>query len=201
MEIQNIVFDFGGVLVDWNPRYLYEQLIKDDREREYFLTRVCTEAWNTQQDAGRSLKEATELLQKEFPQYRALIHSYYDRWEEMLKGEISANVKVLHQLKSSGYPMYGLTNWSGETFPIALRRFPFFAEFDGIVVSGDEKMIKPGQEIYFLLLERYRIKAENTLFIDDNRKNIAVAGEIGFQTVHFDVGTDLEQELKLLKVL
>jgi 2-haloacid dehalogenase len=129
-----------------------------------------------------------------------MIRYYYDKWEVMLKGSIPENVKVLHQLKGK-YRLFGLSNWSGETFPTAFKRFPFFQEFEGIVISGDEKMKKPDKEIYHLLLRRYQISAENSIFIDDNLVNINVAKEIGFGTVHFNNGTDLEYELQKMNLL
>ncbi|MDH5474783.1 MAG: HAD family phosphatase [Cyclobacteriaceae bacterium] len=201
MKIENIVFDFGGVLVDWNPRYLYQDLFDTDEQMEYFLTHICTESWNIEQDAGRSLEEATKTLQKQFPEYTSLIQRYYDDWEVMLNDQIAENTALLPKLKDKNYRLFGLTNWSGETFPIALKRFSFFKIFEGIVVSGDEKMIKPSDEIYFLLLNRYQLDPKTSIFIDDNSKNIAAAKKIGFHTIHFCEGTNLEEELKRIKIL
>ena len=201
MKIENIVFDFGGVLIDWNPRYLYENLFDNQQEMEYFLSSVCSDGWNVQQDAGRSLVVATKELQKEFPKYKTMIQRFYDDWEVMLKGEIPANTMVLEQLKKKTYRLFGLTNWSGETFPIALKRFSFLADFEGIIVSGDEKLIKPDREIYLLLLTRYNLKAENSLFIDDNINNINAAIELGFHTIHINDKVNLEHRLKELVIL
>ncbi|MDP2088219.1 MAG: HAD family phosphatase [Flavobacteriaceae bacterium] len=200
MKITNIIFDFGGVLVDWNPRYLYENVFDDKVQMEFFLSNICTEEWNLQQDKDRTLQEGTLLLQKQFPAYSSLIQLFYDQWEVMLKAEITENVKLLPQLKKN-YQLLGLTNWSAETFPIALNRFPFFAQFDGIVVSGEEKMIKPDKEIFYLLLNRYQISASNSLFIDDNINNIKAANEIGFHTIHIKPTIILEEELKKMKIL
>jgi len=200
MDIKNIVFDFGGVLVEWNPRYLYKKLFNNEEQMEDFLQNICTPDWNEQQDAGRSLSEATNLLVHKHPEHESMIRAYYDRWEEMLIDDISENVSVLNQLKGK-YRLFGLSNWSGETFPTAFKRFPFFEEFEGIVISGDENMKKPDPEIYSLLLNRYQIEAENSIFIDDNADNIRVAKEIGFSTVHFNNGTDLEVELKKMNLL
>ena len=200
MEIKNIVFDFGGVLVDWNPRYFYKDQNEDEAQMEFFLKNICSPEWNEKQDAGRSLAEATNILLEKFPEHETMIRYYYDEWEIMLKGSIPENVKVLHQLKGK-YRLFGLSNWSGETFPTAFKRFPFFQEFEGIVISGDEKMKKPDKEIYHLLLRRYQISAENSIFIDDNLVNINVAKEIGFGTVHFNNGTDLEHELQKMNLL
>jgi 2-haloacid dehalogenase len=200
MKIENIIFDFGGVLVDWNPRHLYKDHFKDENEMEYFLKNICTEEWNLEQDRGRTLKEGTLLLQNKFPEFHAMIQLFYDEWETMLKSEIPETVSLLYQLKKK-YKLYGLTNWSAETISIAYGRFPFFKEFDGIVVSGHEKMIKPNKEIYHLLLNRYNIKAENTIFIDDNLKNIKAAEEIGLHAIHFESPAQLETRLSSLNVL
>jgi 2-haloacid dehalogenase len=197
MKIKNIVFDFGGVLVDWNPRYLFKDHFQDTNEMEAFLKNICTEEWNIEQDRGRSLSEATIELQKKFPEYSASISLYYDKWEEMLKGEISGTVSILHKLKNK-YKLYGLTNWSSETIDIAYRRFSFFKEFDGIVVSGLENLIKPDKRIYQLLLKRYYIKAEECIFIDDNVNNVKAAEELGFYTIHFKNATQLEANLSTL---
>lgn len=200
MNIKNIIFDFGGVLVDWNPRYLYKTVFDDAIQMEYFLTNICTEEWNLQQDKDRTLQEGTQILIKQFPEQEALIKLFYDQWEVMLKGEITENVKLLPQLKKN-YPLFGLTNWSAETFPIALNRFPFFKNFDGIVVSGIEKMIKPDKELFYTLLNRYQIRAIDSLFIDDNINNIIAAKEIGFHTIHINDSIILEDELKKMKLL
>ena len=201
MNIENIVFDFGGVLLDWNPRYLYEKLFGNKEQMEYFLANVCNDRWNVQQDAGRPLVEATKILQKQFPEYESMIQRFYDDWEIMLKGEISENTVLINQLKKKKYRLFGLTNWSGETFPIALEKYMFLHEFEGIVVSGDEKMIKPDEEIYRLLLSRYNLKAENSIFIDDNINNIKAAHSLGFHTIHFSGNLILENRLKELGIL
>lgn len=200
MKIKNIIFDFGGVLVDWNPRYLYQKVFENETQMEYFLQHICTETWNLQQDKDRTLQEGTQLLQQQFPEYAHLIQLFYDQWEVMLKGEITENVKLLPLLKKN-YPLYGLTNWSAETFPIALRRFPFFSLFDGIVVSGEEKVIKPDEAIFKILLNRYQIKATESLFIDDNINNIHAANMLGFKTIHINNEIDLEKELKKMNLM
>jgi len=199
-NIDTIVFDFGGVLVDWNPRHLYKTLLDDEEEMEWFLKNICTDEWNLEQDRGRSLKEATELLTEKFPEHKDLIEAYYGNWEQMLKGEIAETVEILHKLKKK-FKLYGLTNWSAETFPVALERFKFFQLFDGIVVSGHEKLIKPEKEIFELLLNRYNLKANNSLFIDDNKKNVQAAANIGFHTIHFTSAENLGEKLISMKLL
>jgi 2-haloacid dehalogenase len=199
-KISTIIFDFGGVLIDWNPRYMYKEEFEESSAMEDFLNRVCTDDWNLQQDKGRSLAEGTRILQESFPEHVAKIQLFYDQWEKMIKGQISQNVNVLRKLKEK-YKLYGLTNWSAETFPIVFNRYPFFKLFDGIVISGEEKLIKPDRKIFELLLDRYQLKAENALFIDDNIKNIQAAKELGFTTIHVLEKTDLERELHVLGLI
>lgn len=133
-EIKNIVFDFGGVLLDWNPRYFYRSYFGDEKEMEYFLANICTGEWNAQQDKGRLFSEGVRLLQSEHPKYHEAIQLFADRWENMLKSEIADGVELLHELKERGFHIYGLTNWSAETIKIAFKRYDFFRLFDGIVV-------------------------------------------------------------------
>lgn len=199
-QLKNIVFDFGGVLIDWNPRYLYRKVFKTQEEMDFFLQNICTYEWNLLQDAGRSLDEATRVLQKEHPGYKEEIGMYYGRWEEMLGGLFDDNVKLIRPLKAK-YKVYGLTNWSAETLPIAQRKYDFFQLFDGIVVSGEEKRVKPDPQLYRILLDRYHLKAEETLLIDDNAENIETAKELGFKTVHLTPEVNLKETLKTMKVL
>lgn len=185
-SIRNIVFDFGGVLIDWNPRYLYRTYFNDDREMEYFLSNVCTGEWNAEHDRGRTFDEGVRLLEERFPQYSEAIRLYRDGWESMLNGEFPGTVALLMKLKKLGYGIYGLTNWSAETFPIALSKYPVLHRFDGIVVSGQEKLIKPDPRIFGILLERYGLNAGECIFIDDSPANIETAARLGFNTVLFD---------------
>ena len=200
MEITTIIFDFGGVLVDWNPRHLYRREFGDDAAMEAFLAHIGWEEWNLQQDKGRPLAEATELLQRQFPDYHTKIQLFYGQWDKMLKGEIPENVALLQELKQK-YKLYGLTNWSAETFPIALERFSFFKLFDGIVVSGEEKLVKPDEKIFRVIIERYHLDPHSTLFIDDNRNNIDTAKSMGFSTIQVTEQTDLRQELHVSGIL
>lgn len=199
--IKNIVFDFGGVVMDWNPRYFYRDYFKDDEKTEWFLKNIATDEWNAEQDRGRSLSEGTEILVKAHPEWEKEIRAYYDNWTTMLKSDIPENVAVLRKLEHTDYELFGLTNWAAETFPYALENYDFFKIFDGkIIVSGIEKLIKPDPEIWKLLLNKYRIKAEESVFIDDNPKNIEVAKSLDFKTIHLTPETDLEKELKALGV-
>lgn len=199
-QLKNIIFDFGGVLVDWNPRYLYSTVFETTDEMNYFLENICTPEWNLQQDKGRSLAVATAEKQQEFPQYKEQIGLFYGRWGEMLGGTIAENIRLIEPLKKN-YSVYGLTNWSAETLPIAMELYSFFVEMEGIVVSGEEKMVKPDAEIYHVLLDRYGLKAEESLFIDDNAANIETSRQLGFKTIHFTPEVDLEKELKEMGVL
>lgn len=199
--IKNIIFDFGGVLMDWNPRYFFKDYFKDEERMEYFLKHVAEDEWNAEQDRGRQLSEGTEIQIRKHPEWEKELRAYYDNWTTMLKSDIPQNVAVLRKLGNTDYELFGLTNWSHETFPYALKNYDFFKLFEGkIVVSGEEKLIKPDPKIWHVLLERYSIKAEESVFIDDNAKNIEVAKQLGFQTVHVHPDTDLEAELTALGV-
>jgi 2-haloacid dehalogenase len=194
--IKTIIFDLGGVLIDWNPKHLYRKIIKDEVEIDKFLAEVCTSDWNEEQDAGRSLAEATETLVKEHPEQEQNIRAFYGRWEEMLGGAIEESVEIFKKLKDSGeFKIYALTNWSSETYPIALRHYDFLGWFDGIVVSGDEKMRKPFIEFYNVLFKRYNVNPTETLFIDDNLRNIKAAEKTGMKTIHFTDPKKLNEQL------
>lgn len=201
MEIKNIIFDFGGVLMDWNPRYFFKGYFNDDEKMEYFLENIAPSEWNEEQDRGRLLSEGTEILVQQFPDWEKDIRAYYDNWNVMLKSDIPQNVDILRRLAKIEYQLFGLTNWSEETFPYALENYDFFQVFDGkIVVSGTEKLIKPDPKIWHILLERYHIQANESVFIDDNPKNIEMAKLLGFYTIQVDHETNLEQELIRLGV-
>lgn len=196
------VFDLGGVLIDWNPRYLYRKLFDgDEAGMEAFLATVCTQDWNECQDAGRSFAEATALLVERYPEQTELIEAYARRWDEMLAGAIDGTVEILGELRARGVPLYALTNWSAETFPIAKRRFDFLAWFDGIVVSGEEKVIKPDPRIFRLLLDRYAIEAAAAVYIDDSARNAAAATALGLHGIHFTDPPALCRELETVGLL
>ena len=200
--INTIIFDLGAVLIDWNPTYLYQKLFKEEAEMQHFLTTVCTPDWNEKQDAGRSLKAATETLIVQFPEHEDNIRAYYGRWEEMLGGPISGTVKLFKQLKESEkYKIYALTNWSAETFPIALERFEFLHWFDGIVVSGTEMDRKPSRDFYQILLDRYEVKPQEVLFIDDNLRNIKAARQMGLESIHFISSEQLKDTFYEIRIL
>ena len=200
--INTIIFDLGAVLIDWNPRYMYRTIFSDENEMERFLSDITTSDWNEEQDGGRSLADGTEFLVNKHPEHEDNIRAFYSRWDEMLGEAFHDVVEIFHQLKQSGkYKIYALTNWSAETFPVAYERFDFLKWFDGIVVSGAEKMRKPTPEFYHILLDRYHVKAEESLFIDDNYRNILAAEKIGIQCIHFTTAEQLSETLKQMQVL
>jgi 2-haloacid dehalogenase len=195
-NINNIIFDLGGVLIDWNPEYMYKKLITDQERRNWFLNTICTSAWNEQQDAGRLIKDANEELLETYPEYKEWIIAYYERWEEMLSGPISGTVDVFKRIKENKkHKVYALTNWSAETFPRALQLFDFLHWFDGRVVSGEEMTRKPFRDIYEIILSRFNLEPEKTLFIDDNLKNILAAQELGIHCIHFQSPEQLKEKL------
>jgi 2-haloacid dehalogenase len=185
-SFDTVVFDLGAVLIDWNPKYVYRQLFVTEDAVNHFLKEICNHDWNEQQDAGRTFADATSFLTDIYPHYQSEIATYYNRWEEMLGGPIHPTVDLLKSLRESGkYRLLALTNWSAESFPVALQRYDFLHWFEGILVSGVEKMKKPDPEIFELLIDRYNINTSKTLFIDDNERNVFTARSMGIQTVHF----------------
>ena len=199
--IDTVVFDLGGVLVDWNPEYLYKEIFPDEKERRWFLSNICTLDWNEEQDAGRTLKEGTEYLVREYPAHEKYIRMYYDRWKEMLGGPIHETVEIFRHLKEkSKVRLYALTNWSAETFPIALELYEFLHWFDGRLVSGAEKIRKPSPDIYKLLIRRFDIDPTRAVYVDDNLRNVTPARELGFHGIHFQSPGQFRQELEKLGV-
>lgn len=194
-----IIFDLGGVLIDWNPLYVFDDnYFESEEKRKYFFDHVCTSDWNEEQDAGRLLELATAERLALFPEWEKPIRDFYGRWEEMLKGDIPETVEVLRRLRDSGqYRLLALTNWSAETFPIALRRFEFLHWFEGILVSGEEKTRKPFPEIYELLLCRYQVDPATAVFIDDNLRNVKAAEACGISGIHFTSAQELEAKIKI----
>lgn len=196
-----VVFDIGGVLVDWNPAYLYRKLLPDDAAVAAFLADICTGAWNEQFDAGRPFAEGIADLVVRYPEQADLIEAYWLRWHEMLGGEIAGTAALLGRLKAGGVPVHAISNWSAETFPRAKEIFPFLGAFDVLVVSGTEKLVKPHATIFNRFLERAGVRAEQCLFIDDNAANIATAAALGFHTEHFSSAEALEERLTSLGLL
>jgi len=197
-NIKSVVFDIGGVLIDWNPRHLYRKIFSSEEEMERFLSEICTYEWNVQQDGGKLFSEATAELSAKFPGYSDKIALYYGRWEEMLGGELKDTVKIFNELKSAGMPLYALSNWSHEAFPVAFERYGFMKQFDGIVVSGYEKLLKPDHAIYRVLMSRYNVNPAESVYIDDNKANAEAAAELGFHAIHFQSAEHLRLELRSL---
>jgi len=197
-----VVFDVGGVLLQWDPRHLYRKLFAgDDAAMEHFLGNVCTEEWNERQDAGRTFADAAAELLPAHADKAHLIHAFGRRFDEMIPGAIEETVDILRELKRAGVPLYAVTNWSAETFPSAQNRFDFLAEFDGIVVSGEEGVIKPDPRIFRILLDRYDIPAHAAVFIDDNPANAEAATNLGIHGIHFRSPQQLRRELVELGLL
>ncbi|AXE99687.1 HAD family hydrolase [Paraburkholderia hospita] len=203
MTIKAVVFDFGGVLIDWSPQYLYRELIPDDAERAWFLSNVCTMDWVIRQDGGQPIAEGTAELVAKFPEHEALIRAFYERWHQMVAGVLDDGVATVEKLEAANVPLFGLTNWSDETFPYAWEHYPVLRRFKDIVVSGRVKMVKPDPAIFAEMLSRIRahlpaIEAHELVFIDDNLKNAAAATELGWHGVHHTNAAQTEAKLREL---
>jgi 2-haloacid dehalogenase len=197
-----VVFDLGGVLVDWDPRYLYRKLFaQDEAAMEHFLANVCTTHWNSQQDAGRSFAEACALLKQDYPGHAEYIDAWFERHEEMLGGTIEGTVEILAELRRRGVPIYALSNWSAETFPTAQRKFEFLRWFRGILLSGEVKLIKPDPRIFQLFCETFEVDPSQIVYIDDLPHNVAAAGAQGMHAIQFTNPPALRNELIKLGLL
>jgi 2-haloacid dehalogenase len=190
-----VVFDLGGVLIDWDPRHLYRKLLADDGAVEEFLATICTPEWNAELDRGRPFAEGVAELVERHPEHAAAIAAYHQRWPEMLGGEITGTVQILAELRAAGVPLYALTNWSAETFVLSRDRFEFLDWFDGLVVSGEERVIKPDPRIFRLLLDRFGLDPGATFFVDDSEANVAAARRVGLDAVRFTGPEQLRREL------
>ena len=194
--VRAVVFDLGGVLIDWNPRHLYRGLFGgDDEAMEAFLGEICTPEWNSLQDAGRPWDEAVAELAARHPDARDLIVAFHERWEEMLGGPIEGTVEILRELAAGGIPLYALSNWSAETFPIARARFPFLAWFRDIVISGDLGTVKPDPAMFLALVGRDGIDPATTVYVDDSGPNVAAAAGLGFTAIRFVGAATLRRDL------
>ncbi|HIQ85477.1 MAG TPA: HAD family phosphatase [Candidatus Cryptobacteroides excrementigallinarum] len=193
--IRNIILDFGSVLVDWNPERLYGPYFNDDAKMRYFLTEICPHAWNAQADAGRSTAEITEERVAVHPEWEKEIRMYFGQWIKMMGEQIPGMQELVEELKNRGYRLYGLTNWSAETFPLVKDNYPVFRLLDGIVVSGEEKIAKPDPGIFSILLQRYGLKPEECLFIDDNPKNVSTGESLGIRGLVFTSAAALRSRL------
>ena len=200
--IETVIWDLGNVLIKWDPKNLYRKIFDDEEKMDCFLSEVCTMDWNEAQDGGRTWKEGIQLLVAAYPDYTKEINAYWDRWEEMLGGSIEGSAHILRSLKEKdSHRLYALTNWSAETFPIALETFDFLQLFEGILVSGAENLKKPDPKIYQLLLDRYQINPETAVFIDDSLRNIKAARAMGINAIHFESAEQLSTQLQAYGVL
>lgn len=200
--ITAVIFDFGNVLVEWNPRYIYRRFFPNDPQgMERFFKEVDFMGWNAQQDKGRTFKEGVAAISAQFPHYAHLFQAYQDHWQESIGKALWETIEIAKLLKQKGYPLYGLSNWSAETFPYARQKFDFFDLFDDIVISGYVGHVKPEPQIYSILLEKIQRSAGECLFIDDSLPNIQQANTMGFQTIHFQTPEQLKTELSQLGLL
>jgi len=191
-----VVFDIGGVLLDWDPRYLYRKIFDDPERMEWFLSEVCTPAWNLEQDRGRPWAKAVAERIALYPDHADAIRAFDERWVETVSQPIMSNVALLEKLRGKGVPTYAITNFSAEKYDVAREVFPFLNGFDGMIVSGVEHLLKPDPAIYQLLLDRYHLKAADCLFIDDVVKNANAARAIGMHAHHYVSSENLAQELR-----
>ncbi len=190
------LFDLGGVFFDWDPNHFYKDIFENTEEREFFLTEVCNDQWNFQQDAGRSIAAAEIELIPIFPHYEKEIKMYYKNHRKMIRGVFETSVETLRKLKDKNYECYVLSNWSAETFAGMTEDYPFLKLFDGLLISGQDKLIKPDLAIYELAKNRFNLNPEETVFIDDKRENIEAALRLNFKTIHLIDPKNIEKEIK-----
>ena len=194
-RFDTVVFDLGGVLIDWNPRHLYRRLFDDEAAMEHFLAEICTTHWNERQDAGRNWDEAIATLSAQHPQHAGLIAAYRARWDEMLGGPLAPSVAVLDELRRRNQRLYALTNWSQETFPIAWERYEFLHWFAGVMVSGQEGLLKPDPAIFRRLISRFGLLPQRTVYIDDAPRNVDAACRLGMHGLLFRDAATLRAQL------
>jgi 2-haloacid dehalogenase len=191
-----VVFDIGNVLLRWDPRHLYRKVFADEAQMEWFLREVCTTEWNIEQDRGRSWDEAVAILVERHPEWDAQIRAFHERWHETVVGVFDDNVAVLERLGQAGVPTYAITNFSADKFREAREIYPFLKAFKGVVVSGDERLIKPDRAIFDLFFSRYGLAPQDCVFIDDSKANIDMAEDLGMHVVHYAEPLDLAAALR-----
>jgi len=190
------LFDLGGVFFDWNPKHFFKDVFSDSANLEYFLSNVCNDEWNIQQDAGRTIKEAEDELIQKFPQYEEQIKLFYPNHRKMINKVFDETIEVLHELTESNYSSYVLSNWSAETFVGMMDDYPFLKHFDGLLISGECKLVKPSIEIYELAMQRFDLELKKTVFIDDKLENVNVAEKLGFNIIHFSNPKNIRKKIK-----
>lgn len=200
MTIEGVIFDLGGVVVDWNPMYLYRKVFADEDQAAQFLAKICTPAWNEMQDAGRTLQEGTEELVALHPRYEHEIRAYYGRWVEMIGEPIPGTLDVIRALKQGGIRVFALSNWSAETFVHVADRFEAFKLFEQILLSGEHGCIKPQAQFYGIALQRFGMPPKSLVFVDDNERNVAGAEAAGIRGLVFTGADKLRRDLQALGV-
>lgn len=196
--IKNVIFDFGCVLVYWSQHNLYDTHFGSKEKTDWFVDNICTWEWNNQTDLGKSFAESVAEKVAEYPEWETEIRMYWERWEDMLNGEVPGMKEWICELKNAGYKVYGLSNWSHETFPMVKDKYEAFSMMDGIVMSGEELIAKPDLRIYKILLERYGLKAEECVFIDDRKENIIAGEQIGIRGILFEYCEQAKQAFHVL---
>lgn len=181
----NLIFDCGGVLLDWDPHHLYDPYFGDRSKTDWFLQNICTSDWNLQMDGGKPFAEGVAELSARFPKWAKEIDMFHSQWVKMIGGPIPGMPEFVSEMKAAGHGVYVLSNWSSETFPLIKDEYPVFQLLDGIVISGYEGVTKPGPEIYNLFLKRYSLRASDCVFIDDNAANVAGAEAVGIRGIRF----------------
>jgi 2-haloacid dehalogenase len=199
--VDAVVFDLGGVLIDWNPRHLYRQLFDDEAAMEDFLATICTLEWHVAHDLGESTADSCAELARRHPEHAAMINAWAERSEDMIGGAIEETVEILAELRKAGVRCYVLSNMEPETFPLRLERFEFLHWFDGHLISGMENLVKPDPRIFRRLLRRFDLQPSRTVFIDDSVVNVEAANEIGIKAIHFESPEQLRSQLEDIGLL
>tara|TARA_B100001123_G_C15300694_1_gene1020919 strand:- start:1416 stop:2009 length:594 start_codon:yes stop_codon:yes gene_type:complete len=189
------LFDLGGVFFNWDPVYFYEKIFNNKEELNYFLEEICNDEWNLKQDSGRSIKEAEIELINKYPDYEEKIYMYYANHRKMLKNTYEDSIDILFELKNIGYECFVLSNWSAETFEGMMEEYSFLKKFDGLVISGEERIAKPNKQIYEIAIKRFNLQTNKTIFIDDKLDNIKAAIKLGFLTIHLTNPYEIKKEI------
>ncbi len=196
-----IIFDFGNVLLEWNPWHVYRRHFNSEEAMAEFFHEVDFAGWNARQDRGRTFEEGVADHSRMFPQYAHLFQAYHDHWRDSIGSVIAGTVDIVKRLKQKDYPLYGLSNWSAETFPFARETYDFFDLFDDMVISADVGFVKPEPEIFEIILNKIGTPAHECLFIDDSLANVRQANQMGFVTIHFTSPEQLEDDLTRMGIL